>query len=304
MRARRPRDYLRLSELAEATGLRITTLRRWEQRYGFPDGARSAGGRHQYSEHDVERVRLLGQLRESGMSMRDAVAALAPQRWLDTQAQWKRYGAPSPGDPVLATLRADVEDALTVLDEPRLWRLLEDARTQLRDEELILGVIIPVIRTTDDPDDPRHPERIQAYLFARVAMGVLSAMARPYRNAGAPTVWLANPEGEAHEVGTMSAMVLLAGQGLDVRYFGANVPLVTLLDNARLQRPDALVLGVHRSSVIGGQIGALQRLTEVTRVFVGGRGSWRAQTDGSTVRALSGDLLDSVAIIAEALGRP
>jgi DICT domain-containing protein len=60
---------LAIREVAEQTGLAAGTIRMWEQRYGFPNPARSSSGYRLYSEEDVDTLRRVLTLRESGLSV-------------------------------------------------------------------------------------------------------------------------------------------------------------------------------------------------------------------------------------------
>src|SRR4051794_15073638 len=60
---------LAIREVAAQTGLAAGTIRMWEQRYGFPTPSRSSSGYRRYSEDDVETLRRVVSLRESGLSV-------------------------------------------------------------------------------------------------------------------------------------------------------------------------------------------------------------------------------------------
>jgi DICT domain-containing protein len=58
-----------IREVAEKTGLAAGTIRMWEQRYGFPDPGRTPAGYRLYSDDDVDTLRRVMTLRESGLSV-------------------------------------------------------------------------------------------------------------------------------------------------------------------------------------------------------------------------------------------
>src|SRR5689334_17732088 len=57
---------LAIGELAEQTGLAAGTIRMWESRYGFPNPARNPSGYRIYTADDVETLRRVLRLRETG----------------------------------------------------------------------------------------------------------------------------------------------------------------------------------------------------------------------------------------------
>jgi hypothetical protein len=60
---------LAIKDLAEQTGLAAGTIRMWEQRYGFPEPARTAAGYRVYTEQDVIALRRVVAYRTGGLSV-------------------------------------------------------------------------------------------------------------------------------------------------------------------------------------------------------------------------------------------
>jgi MerR family transcriptional regulator, light-induced transcriptional regulator len=58
-----------IKEVAERTGIAAGTIRMWEQRYGFPEPARTASGYRMYTEEDVDALRRVSTLRDGGLSV-------------------------------------------------------------------------------------------------------------------------------------------------------------------------------------------------------------------------------------------
>src|SRR4051812_35830065 len=71
---------LAIKDLAEQTGVAAGTIRMWEQRYGFPEPARTAAGYRVYTEQDVVALRRVVAYRGRGLSV---PAALERARALD-----------------------------------------------------------------------------------------------------------------------------------------------------------------------------------------------------------------------------
>src|SRR3954470_22506416 len=64
---------LAIKELSEQTGLAAGTIRMWEQRYGFPEPARTPAGYRIYTEDDVLTLRRVIAFRDRGLSVPAAV---------------------------------------------------------------------------------------------------------------------------------------------------------------------------------------------------------------------------------------
>ncbi|WP_210437910.1 DICT sensory domain-containing protein [Nocardioides xinjiangensis] len=73
------RVTLTIGDLAQRTGVPITTLRSWERRYGFPRPSRRAGGHRRYSEADVDAVLAVQARRRAGLSLAAAVQRAVQQ---------------------------------------------------------------------------------------------------------------------------------------------------------------------------------------------------------------------------------
>src|ERR687898_2739632 len=60
---------LPIKQVAERTGIAAGTIRMWEQRYGFPEPARTASGYRMYTDEDVDALRRVSTLRDAGLSV-------------------------------------------------------------------------------------------------------------------------------------------------------------------------------------------------------------------------------------------
>lgn len=70
-------DGMRIGELAERTGFAHSQIRFYERRGLLPPPARRESGYRDYSEADVARLRLLGQVKRLGLSLAQAREVLA-----------------------------------------------------------------------------------------------------------------------------------------------------------------------------------------------------------------------------------
>jgi DICT domain-containing protein len=60
---------LAIKDVAERTGIAAATIRMWEQRYGFPEPARTASGYRVYTDEDVDALKRVSAFREGGLSV-------------------------------------------------------------------------------------------------------------------------------------------------------------------------------------------------------------------------------------------
>ena len=74
---------LAIKDVAEQTGVAAGTIRMWEQRYGFPEPARTAAGYRVYTEQDVVALRRVVAYRERGLVGAGGARARAVARGRD-----------------------------------------------------------------------------------------------------------------------------------------------------------------------------------------------------------------------------
>ncbi|MDA0184552.1 MerR family transcriptional regulator [Solirubrobacter phytolaccae] len=75
---------LAIKDVAEQTGVAAGTIRMWEQRYGFPEPARTASGYRMYSEEDVATIRRVVAFRDRGLSVPAALERARAQEGTTT----------------------------------------------------------------------------------------------------------------------------------------------------------------------------------------------------------------------------
>lgn len=68
---------LSIADVAARTGVRESTLRMWERRYGFPEPRRLPGGHRRYSAAEAERVERVLAEREGGLTLSAAIERVA-----------------------------------------------------------------------------------------------------------------------------------------------------------------------------------------------------------------------------------
>lgn len=75
-----PAAGLTISAVAARTGVSVSVLRAWEQRFGFPAPDRLPGGHRRYAEAEVERIRRVVAERDRGRSLEASIGlvTLAP----------------------------------------------------------------------------------------------------------------------------------------------------------------------------------------------------------------------------------
>jgi MerR family transcriptional regulator, light-induced transcriptional regulator len=278
--------YLRIGELARRTGTSPELLRAWEQRYGLLTPSRSAGGFRLYSDEDVARVRRVRSLIADGLS-----AAEAASRVLAMRESGEPVALPVPAD-----ARDDLQAALDAMDGHRAHLAFDRLLSALSVETVLGDVLLPYLRRLGERWASGEITVAQEHFASNLIRGRLLGLARGWDVGLGPSVVLACPPGEGHELGLIIFGIAIAERGWRVIFLGADTPFETLEDVVRSFEPAMVVMSVSKSWQT--QDGAaLARITAVVPVAVGGELS---ADDAARlgVSVLDGDPLEAARTVA------
>jgi DNA-binding transcriptional MerR regulator/methylmalonyl-CoA mutase cobalamin-binding subunit len=281
-------DYLKkrhpIRLVAARTGLSRDLLRAWEFSYGVVAPLRTPGGQRLYSDEDIERLRWLrlaldggrriGQISDLGMEdlqrlvlddERAALEMVDPKASVPDARRW---------EPFLEGALAAVE----LLDAARLEATLKRALISLGAAELIEGVISPLMtqigeRWWKDDLGPSH-EHLATVIVSRVLGEIRTTAAS---GADGPSLVVATPRGQRHEVGAMLAAAVAATEGWLVTYPGPNLPANSIATATRAVSARAVALSIiypTQDPTLPDELRTLRRdLPEGVRILVGGQGA-------------------------------
>ena len=227
-----------VSRTGQLTGIPAATLRKWEQRYGVVEPARSDGNYRLYDDDAVRRLCAMRDLVDAGWSARDAArqvlsgVAATPER--------PATGAETAGDLDAITRCAIDFDALG------LHRLLDHELATGEPGDVVDRWLIPSLVRLGDAW-ARGEVTVAGEHFASAA--VQRRLARLYDEVppapdGAPRVVVGLARGSRHELGVLAFAVALRSRGLDVTYLGSDLPLEAWVATVRAVGPQAAVVGV------------------------------------------------------------
>lgn len=263
--------------VSERTGLSPDVLRAWERRYGVVTPGRSPGGQRWYSEADVARLRLLARAVEAGRNIASVArldgAALSRVVHDDEASIIARTTSHAmAAQPYLA----DAMGAVESLDSAALESTLRQATLRLSMDELLDGVVSPLVRSTGDrwhagAYSPAHEHLATAAV--RRLLGWMTDQHAPPPDA--PTLLVTTPAGQWHELGAALAAATAAANGWRVVYLGPNLPAHVIADAAVLSGARAVALSLvfpEDDPLMDGQLRALREaLAAGIGIVVGGR---------------------------------
>lgn len=274
----RPHDLLPVRLVSERTGLSPDVLRAWERRYGVVMPGRSPGGQRWYTEADVARLRLLARAVEAGRSI-STVAALSAEALADVvrseEASILARGTMHAlaAQPYLAEAMGAVES----LDGTSLEATLHQATLRLNTDELLDGVISPLIRTVGDRWHTGQMSPAHEHLTTAVIRRLLGWLTEQYTAAaGAPVVLVTTPAGQVHELGASLAAATAAASGWRVVYLGPSLPAPDIAIACRTCGARAVALSIvfpEDDPLMDGELRRLRTaLPGDVRIIAGGGG--------------------------------
>ena len=276
--------YLRIGELARRTGTSPELLRAWEQRYDLLRPSRSTGGFRLYSQDDVERVLRTKELIAEGLSASDAAS----------RARSAPAAAEPDAGPVEDALAEGLREALDRYDEDGANRALDRLFAAFSLEAVLQRILLPYLHALGDRWSSGQVSVAQEHFASALIRGRLLGLARGWGNGSGPSVVLACPPGEEHDLGLIIFGIALARRGWRVTYLGQDTPFDTIRQAASAVDATLVVLAVAVGTPTGEHAEELAALARDVPVAVGG-GVVDGALEERGVRVLEGDPIDAAA---------
>ncbi len=293
---------LPIAAVERETGLGKDTLRVWERRYGFPTPARGSSGDRLYSSEQVQQLRLIGRLLDSGLRPGKVVGL----NQAELQALLVQHAPVQPAN--LSKTKNDRPDAVAVIDglldtigshDPRALRhALSHAQLRMGLAPFVTDLVAPLTRAVGEAWAQGRFEIFEEHLYTEVITRVLrhaiaSLILQPEPQG--PKVLLTTVPLEQHSLGLLMVEALLTLEGCTCVSLGTQTPLADIAEAARVHRADVVALSfsnLHKAAVVQSSLRELRtQLPASTALWVGGACAALYQwplVGVSTVQHLSG----------------
>ena len=228
--------------VARRTGLTAHAIRMWEKRYGAVEPARSGANQRLYSDADVERLGLLRNLTQFGHTI--SQVATLPIEKLRQLCATSISSAPEEKRGTVGYL-AECLNAVENLDAMALEQALKRAATNFGYQGVLQRVIAPLIeRIGVSWLDGELTAAHEHFASATIRL-FLGHAAKPFAAAShSPTLVVATPSGQLHEMGALLAAATAANLGWHVIYLGASLPAAEIAGAAALHPTRAVALSL------------------------------------------------------------
>lgn len=293
-----PTPPLPISAVERETGLSKDVLRKWEVRYGFPQPLRDDFGERIYPPEQVERLRLIKRLMDTGMRPSKIVGKDAAT--LRSLAASRHVATPQPQGEALESravelLRRHDPEGL----RQTLYRLL--LRQGLA--RFVQDTISPLNHAVGEAWARGELEVYEEHLYTEAVQWVLrNALAALSDRQGRPRVLLTTLPEEPHGLGILMVAALFVLEGAYCVTLGPQTPVAEIANAVKAQAMDIVVLSfsiIYPPRRIPPALVELrQRLAPAVEVWAGGAGTARLHHAPKGTRLLP-TLEDALAALGE-----
>ncbi|MEM7585999.1 MAG: cobalamin-dependent protein [Acidobacteriota bacterium] len=174
-------------------------------------------------------------------------------------------------------------EAIVQLDTRSLRTLLQDAWVDHGHHAVLAEVLSPLLQHIGALWRSGDMRIMHERLASSVIRPFLNELAETYPQADeAPSMVVATPVGENHEIGALMALAVAASEGWQCTYLGPDMPAREIADASHQIGADAVALSVVNPTVgprVMSEINALrQLLSPKVQILAGGEGA-RAYQD-------------------------
>lgn len=246
-----PKSNHPIQVAARRSGLSADVIRAWERRYHAVDPVRSGTNRRLYSDVDVERLLLLGQVTRAGRRIGDV--ATLPLEELRAMVEEDRLAADRIGSSAPTSPRsqpahdhfASCLAAIERLDGEAFDAALSSASVDLSIPVLMEQLVVPLMHEVGERwHDGRFRmahEHLATSLVRSFLGGLRTTGSLP---EGAPEIVVATLAGTRHEIGALMVSVLAAADGWRVTYLGPDLPAEEISAAVRGKGARAVALSI------------------------------------------------------------
>lgn len=230
---------------ARKTGLSPHVIRVWEKRYEAVSPDRTDTNRRRYSDTEIERLTLLRAATLAGHSIGD-VARLPTEKLREITAN-----APAPTivargeDLAVATMIADAVTTVLEHNTVKLEELLSRAAVHLGNHGLLERMIGPLAVRIGELWQNGTITAAHEHFASAVIRNFLIRHSKPYAMSGStPTIVVATPAGQIHELGAVMAAAAANDLGWRVIYLGTSLPALEIAGAVIRNQARALALSI------------------------------------------------------------
>ena len=236
----------RIGTVSKLTGLTVHNIRVWEKRYGAIHPVRSSGGDRLYAARDIERLKLIKQLRKAGLPL-STLSAMPTQGLQNMLSETKPpVGTPPPEHSPTHAIPSQVlgyMEAISAMEFFKAERILGELMVQTEIGTMMQSFMAPLLREVGARWESGEINEAQEHAISAALRNRLGAyMTQHQPNGDSRPVLVGTPAGELHEFGALFCAAFMVKWGLNVLYLGPNLPAEAFVEAAGKTRAGTIVL--------------------------------------------------------------
>lgn len=260
--------------VARRTGLSAHVIRVWEKRYNAVTPDRTPTNRRLYSTEEIERLSLLRDLSRAGHSI-STIAGLPTGKLRDLAAELRK-NLPSIAPAAPEGILDECLSAVKQLDSRALDSALARGSVEFGAQGLLQKVIAPLAHSIGELWRDGTITAAHEHFATGVIRIFLGHASKSFAGTDdAPSLIVATPSAQLHELGALLAAAAAANLGWRVTYLGASLPAAEIAGAARQNQARAVALSLvypEDDSRIADELLRLRELLpQEIPIIVGGR---------------------------------
>lgn len=283
-----------IGTVSRLTGINSVTLRAWERRYGLITPTRTDSGHRLYSDEDIERIKLILQLLDKGITIsrvKDALRIASEETQTDTDGAtyWNRY-------------QDDMLRGVNNFDENILNAVYNETMSLYPVELVTKQLLLPLLEKLGQRWQSVSTGVAEEHFFSVFLRNKLGARFHHnnQQNSGPRLVAACLPN-EHHEFGLLLLSLAAHARGYRIVLLGADMPLSQLAEVVHRTNSDGIVLSGSVETDAVQLHHELHQLVQDSNVpvWVGGKTSekLRNEIESAGATATGNDLIISLHII-------
>ena len=229
---------LTIAAVERDTGLSKDTLRVWERRYGFPTPDRNANGERLYPQDQVNKLRLVRRLLDSGH--RPARVVAAPFEDLAAMLEAAQGTDVDPGSPDRDTTLLQY---VCLHRSAELGVALRQALMKQGLQRFVMETVAPLAAAVGEAWMRGEVDVAEEHLFTEQVQNLLRGAIGAQAGSGErPKVLLTTLPDELHVLGLLMAEAMLAPEGASCTSLGTRTPLADIRNAALMGKFDVVAL--------------------------------------------------------------
>lgn len=260
---------------ARKTGLSPHVIRVWERRYDAVSPDRTDSNRRLYSEAEIERLQMLRNATLAGHSISHiAKLPIEQLRQLSADVVANQPTAPTSTPPTAFLVEATA--AIRTHDTAKLESVLAQAALRLGFHGLLEQMVAPLATHIGELWAEGKLTAAHEHYASAVIRNFLIRNSQPFAPAkNAPTLVVATPAGQLHELGAVMVAAAANNLGWRVVYLGTALPALEIAGAALSNQARAVALSIifpADDPNLPGELQTLRRhLPATVSLIVGGR---------------------------------